>query len=148
MIYRFNLEAVLRYRENIEKRHIHEMSELKSDLMEKEKKLSEYTRMAKDVAIDLAEKEKSGIRSGEASIYRAFLRDAKRRIRKQKKKIDALEDRIEKKLVELIEASKNKKIVESLKERQREKFFSELRRKNQKEMDDCAAKGYARRKRN
>ena len=138
-MHKFRFESVLRHRENIERKHIHEMSGLQASQAEEERLLSLTVDQVRELLEHIAKEEKEGIRSNEVSMYRTFLEGARASIVEQEKKIINIQGLIEKKRPQLISASKEKKVLEKFKRKKRERFIRELNKKEQKIMDDIAA---------
>jgi len=139
-MHKFRFESLLRHRENIERNHIHEMSRLQASQAEEERVLSLTVDQVRELLEHIAKEEKEGIRSNEVSMYRTFLESARASILEQEKKIINIQGLIEKKRPQLISASKEKKVLEKFKRKKRERFIQELNKKEQKIMDDIAAK--------
>ena len=141
-MHKFRFESVLRHRENIERNHIHEMSRLQASQAEEERVLSLTVDQVTEIIEHIAKEETEGIRSNEVAMYRTFLESARAGILEQEKKIINIQRLIEKKRPQLINASKEKKVLEKFKRKKKEEFILEFNKKEQKIMDDIAAKRY------
>ncbi len=144
-MYRFRLQSVLKFRRNMERHHVQEISKLRMGLAEEERRLSRFMEEVKTAADHLVEEAGKGIDPREAALYRSYIISARTRIREQEGRILSLERNIEKKRSELISASREKKVMEKLKEKDHKRYLINQRRADQKEMDDYAVKGYVRR---
>ena len=141
-MHKFRFESLLRHRENIERNHIHEISRLQASQAEEERVLSLTVDQVTEIIEHIAKEETEGIRSNEVSMYRTFLDSARASILEQEKKIINIQGLIEKKRPQLISASKEKKVLEKFKRKKKEEFILEFNKKEQKIMDDIAAKRY------
>ena len=144
-MYKFSLEPVLKFRDNVKKKHAQEMANLKSDFFDAKKDLKSLVSYAKEISEKLGKEEKGGISPKEALLFRSFIKKREIDICQQKKMISALNGRIEKKREVLNNASIEKKVVEKLKEKDRKKFFKEMTVQHQKEMDEIAISRHTKR---
>ena len=141
-MYEFRLQSVLKYRENLEKKHIQEMSALQYSLAKEEAALRETVRQVREISEHFEQEGERGVASRNISVYNTLLKSANARIAEQEMRVNHALMLVERKRLELIKTSQGKKILEKLKIKEKKRFFYNLARKNQKETDDIAAKKY------
>jgi len=135
--YKFKMDKVLEYRENVEKVKVEDFAKITHKLRKEEEHL-------KDLQETLEEKKKVkqqdlyGMKMG--FLYREKL---KAEVDKQVSKVQEISVKAETAQNVLIEARKDRKIMEMLKEKDQEKYRLDLRNTEQKELDDLSVMRFA-----
>lgn len=130
--YKFKMDKVLEYRENVEKVKVEDFAKITHKLRREEEHL-------KDLQETLEEKKKVkqqdlyGMKMG--FLYREKL---KAEVDRQVSKVKEISVKAEAAQHVLIEARKDRKIMEMLKEKDREKYRLDLLNTEQKELDDLS----------
>lgn len=130
--YKFKMDKVLEYRENVEKVKVEDFAKITHKLRREEEHL-------KDLQETLEEKKKVkqqdlyGMKMG--FLYREKL---KAEVDRQVSKVQEISVKAEAAQHVLIEARKDRKIMEMLKEKDREKYRLDLLNTEQKELDDLS----------
>ena len=130
--YKFKMDKVLEYRENVEKVKVEDFAKITHKLRREEEHL-------KDLQETLEEKKKvkqqdlCGMKMG--FLYREKL---KAEVDRQVSKVQEISVKAEAAQHVLIEARKDRKIMEMLKEKDREKYRLDLLNTEQKELDDLS----------
>lgn len=135
--YKFKMDKVLEYRENVEKVKVEDFAKITHKLRKEEEHL-------KDLQETLKEKKKVkqqdlyGMKMG--FLYREKL---KAEVDRQVMKVQEISVKAEAAQSVLIEARKDRKIMEMLKEKDQEKYRLELLQSEQKELDDLSIMRFA-----
>lgn len=135
--YKFKMDKVLEYRENVEKVKVEDFAKITHKLRKEEEHL-------KDLQETLEEKKKVkqqdlyGMKMG--FLYREKL---KAEVDRQVSKVQEISVKAETAQNVLIEARKDRKIMEMLKEKDQEKYRLDLRNTEQKELDDLSVMRFA-----
>ena len=130
--YKFKMDKVLEYRENVEKVKVEDFAKITHKLRREEEHL-------KDLQETLEEKKKVkqedlyGMKMG--FLYREKL---KAEVDRQVSKVKEISVKAEAAQHVLLEARKDRKIMEMLKEKDREKYRLDLLNTEQKELDDLS----------
>lgn len=143
--FRFNLDAVLRYREILEDEAKREYLELRRMIEQERLRREEMEHQRSDMQDEIVRsfEERAPIQAVTTAYHMIGRIDtavAESRVRQQQ-----LEQRAEQKRLAMIEASKKKKVMETLKEHRREEYMQELDRVEQAFLDEMAIQASGRR---
>lgn len=138
-MYRFALEPVLTYRDNLAKALQKELSEQEKILAEEEGYLSTMVERKDAVAHGLEEAQKKGqFTVGEILLSTRYLESMENQIRFKKKRVKEVKALCLQKRLSLIEAMKRKKMVERLKVKGLHEYMQEQRSQEMKFLDEVS----------
>lgn len=144
--FRFRLQRLLDYRKLREEILKNDLASLDRAILAKEKDLASWHDLKNTYSQELNSKQASGVKGWEAHLYSLFLRRADGEISKRRAYIEKLRITRKERQKELHRASMDRKMMETLRSKAWEEFRHEAQRKEQKQMDEVAARGFLNRK--
>jgi len=141
--FRFNLEVVLKHREDIEQKERDELLRIKYayQVALHEQELLEQKR--RETMKELALKQTEAADSRDMNWFFLYLDRLHHEIEETKKLLIKLDSEIQSQKVIVIEASKKRKVLSSLKSKKKKEFILALDKKEQKEVEEWIAARYA-----
>lgn len=135
--YKFKMDKVLEYRENIEKAKVEDFAKITHKLRKEEAYLKDLQETLEEKT-KIKERDLYGMKMG--FLYREKL---KAEVDKQTSMVNEISAKAETAQKVLIEARKDRKIMEMLKEKDQEKYRLDLLNTEQKELDDLSIMRFA-----
>lgn len=138
MMYKFNLEPVLKYRKLLEEDLQKDFALLKRQLLVERERLSNFEQVRDRFSGELQKKQVKSIRVSDILLYSDYLQEVSKEIEKQSKKILEVEKSVDQKRAELVGAMKNRKTIDRLREKGLKAHVQELSKKEQDLMNEAA----------
>lgn len=136
--FKFNLEAVNKYREILEDKELKKYAGAVKELSEAK---DELTMLTDEIVHSYADRDE-GLKDGDIEFARActdYVKDTRNRIEDQNVLIKKRERIVSNQLELLVEAMKKRKIVEKLKEKRHDEYKQEIRKSEIKISDDITS---------
>jgi flagellar export protein FliJ len=140
----YNLETLLRYREEIEDRERDELRRLTYKFQVEGNVRSELAIKLHETMLDLVSMCADKSADQELNWFHRYLNRLTCEIRESDKRLAQLKSEIEAQKDAVIEASKNRKTLASMKAKKQKDFFVDLERQEQKEIDELVVTRYSR----
>jgi flagellar FliJ protein len=146
--FRFQLEQILNYRQQIEDARRKELSQAKSELLRVQDNRKEHQKETDDFLDRFRELEEAGGFTVEEVVsYSEYkdrmFREEKRLQTKEKK----AEEEVEKRRLEAVRASQERQLLKNLKEKQKQAHRAEVSKEEQNFLDDISSSAFIRRDR-
>ena len=139
--FRFRLERVLSYREQLEKERQIALTRVHQLVVDHERKLMEAYSVVERAREELRQREADGEIDVEAvRAQRRYIATLKRRVSDVLKRLRKLEIELAQRRDDAVQARKECKVLEMLKQRRRGEHLDEVKRAEQAELDDIATK--------
>jgi len=139
----YNLETLLRYREEIEDRERDELHRLNYRHQVEESIRGELAAKMQNTMNDLAAICADRSQDQELTWFHRYLNRLTCEIKECEKRLAQLKSEIEAQKEAVIEASKNRKTLSSMKAKKQKDFLLDLERREQKEIDDLVVTRYS-----
>ncbi len=142
--FRFSLQRVLdarRHKEDVRKRQLAAAKQAELEAQERLRQLQEHNH---EVQSALGCHVGRVVKASEMSLYYAYSRQLEERVAQQEKTVAQAAAAVAEKRAELMASTKEKKALEKLKERMKERHQLEAGREEQAQLDEAAARLYAR----
>ena len=135
---KFNLEQVLKYRQDIERMCKHEFASAKQNLEHAHDRLLEEEAHVRDLSQEFCHRQEELNNIEEMSHYINFFARKREDIKNQKERVDVLGTIMNQHRDILLDATKEKKVLESLKDRKAEEFKLAMKLKEQDFLDEIS----------
>ncbi|MCX5845037.1 MAG: flagellar export protein FliJ [Deltaproteobacteria bacterium] len=135
-MFRFDLEAVLNFRVQIEEQCQLEFSDALNRLQAARVVLEDLKKEKKDRIVQLTKIQENAVNSDVIQRHFAFIEYLKCKEEKQRAVICKMEEEAEAKRHALLEAVKKRKVMETLREKKKAEYLLEMATKARKELDD------------
>ncbi|MFO7569293.1 MAG: flagellar export protein FliJ [Smithellaceae bacterium] len=136
-MFKFKLQSVLEYRQNVEEKILNDYSELRRRLETEKELLKKLIAEREGLTNELRQMKNTLLRAQDIASMVAYVEAIRKKQHEQENLIHEVKGLVEDKRKELVEAVKNRKVMENLKERQAEEYrknTSDLEQKNSDEM--------------
>ena len=140
----YNLETLLRYREEIEDRERDALHRLTYKHQVEDNIRNGLAAKFQETMHDIAAKYADKFRDQELTWFHLYLNRLTCEISECEKRLVQLQSEIKAQKEAVIEASKNRKTLASMKAKKEKEFFAEQEKQEQKEIDDLVVARYAR----
>jgi len=140
----YNLETLLRYREEIEDRERDALNRLTYKYQLENSIRNELAVKFRETMHDMAAKYADKFRDEELSWFHLYLNRLTCEIGEREKRLVQLQSEIKAQKEAVIEASKNRKTLASMKAKKEKEYFMEQEKREQKEIDDLVVTRYTR----
>ena len=137
-VFKFRLEALLRYREHLAEQTQLKVAKIRSDILACEYRIARLEKVYTDTSDELEQKVASGIDVKQYKHFTNFIAGTESSIESENMQREELLKHLEEKQKELNQRSTDKKALESLKNRRREDYYKEIMKTEQKGSDDMA----------
>ena len=145
--FRFRLQKVMEYKEEIEKQRKLELSKSKQRVYDEEEKLKQLRRRDSACRKQIQEKGMAErIDPREMDLYYQYLKVLEAQMKHQNGCILGAKEVMEEKRQILLEATKERKILEKLKEKKHVEYSSDMARRERFVLDDLSSTAFARRR--
>jgi len=141
--FKFNLETLLRHREDTEQREREELFRIHYKHQVELNHRNSLTLKFQETMHDISRRCRENALDQELNWSYAYLNRLTQEIKESEKRLTQLKSEVQAQQAVVIEASKKRKALESLKSKQEKEFFTALEKQDQKEMDDLVATRYA-----
>jgi flagellar protein FliJ len=142
--FKYNLETLLRYKEEIEDRERDALHRLTYKYQLEDSLRTGLAAKYQETMRDMAAKYAAKFRDEELSWFHLYLNRLTSEIGACEKRLVQLQSEIKAQKEALIEASKNRKTLASMKAKKEKEFIAEQEKREQKEIDDLVVARYAR----
>ena len=145
--FRFRLQKVMEFKEDLEKQRMLVLGEAKKRVQIEEEKLRNLQHQDRECRNRVSKKGmENRISPVEMNLHYRYLKGLEDRMELQGDRIKKAEEEAEKKRQDLLVVTKERKILEKLKEKRLAIYTSELSKKEQFLLDDLASTNYIRRR--
>ena len=141
-MFKFDLQAVLDYRTNLEENCLVAYSEQQRHVEDERRLLQAMKDKRAELTEQFVQKQNDQATADEIGMYVSYIRRMIAKEQQQVRVIVREEDVLEKKRGELLEAMKNRKALENLKEKKLQQFKAEALEKERKELDEFGIKRF------
>jgi len=141
-MYRFNLEAVLNYRQRIEEGLQMELSGVQRELESAKQVFFAYQREKGFYEEELVKREAREVKIHESILYRDYLKGMNKKITAQKEIVAQAKIAVDKKQEELLIATKKRKVLEKVREKHMKEFMDGLEHKERLFTDEISVQRY------
>ena len=140
----FNLEALLRYRKNLEEKERNQLSRIHFELQTEINRRSDLCRRLREASEELFRLRTANADDVESSWFYPYLERMRHEIRLSDRRIVQLDQALQAQKLVVIEAIKKKKVLDSLKQKKRREFELAVERYEQKTVDELVVTRFAR----
>jgi flagellar protein FliJ len=132
----FNLETLLKYREDIEQRERDELFRLTYRFQTELRHRDDLVLKSRETMNELSRKRSENSDHGELNLFHLYLDRLSHEIEESEKRMVQLQAEVQAQKEVVIEASKQKKVLASLKSKREKEFAAAVEKQEQKEIDD------------
>lgn len=144
--FRFNLETLLRHREDIEQRERDELFRLNYKHQTELRHRDDLSLKFRETMNELAERRMQLTDHLELNWFYLYMNRLTHEIEESEKRLAQLNAEVQKQKEIVIEASKKKKVLSSLKDKKQREFVTEMEKQEQKDIDELVVTRFAVRK--
>jgi flagellar protein FliJ len=141
----FNLETLLRHRENQEEKERNEFSRINYELQSELRRGDDLRGRLKESLREIFRLRCDNTDSGELALYYRYTDRLRNEIRLSDRHVFQLEQALQAQRLVLIEATKKKKLLDSLKAKKHKQYDLIVQRQEQKTVDELVVTRFARR---
>lgn len=141
--FRFNLEVLLKHREDIEQKERDELLRITYAYQVALRKREQLEQKLRETMKELALKQTENIDSQDMRWFFLYLNRLNHEIYEAEKLLIKLDSEVQAQKAIAIEASKNRKVLSTLKSKKKKEFIIALNKKEQKEVEEWIAVRYA-----
>jgi len=140
----FNLETLLRHRENLEEKERNELSRITFLFQTEVNRRDELRNRLKETSVELGRLRRENADSGEVAWFYPYIDRLRHEITVTDKRIAQLQQDLQTQKLVVIEAIKKKRVLDSLKTRKQKEFNLAVDRQEQKTVDELVITRFAR----
>jgi flagellar FliJ protein len=141
----FELETLLRFRQNLEEKERNELSRLFYSLHREMQNLNSLQSRYHETMGDLAQKQNHSADPRELALFHLYLKRLEQEMEKSRNRIRQMEKDVEAQKQVVIEATKRTKILDTLKTRKRREYLAKADKEEQKTVDELVVTRFANR---
>ena len=134
--FKFSLETVLSYKDQILNSLKNEHGAILAAIREQEEVLDEIWRRYREYNEEFCERKRSGMTAMDAVMYQSALRAQELEIQRETEKLEKLQQEEEKKRNEVVEAKKETASLEKLREHKLESYNKELQKIEEQRIEE------------
>lgn len=134
--FKFSLETVLDYKDQVLNSLRNEHGILLAAIREQEEVLDEAWRRYREYNEEFCERKRSGMTAMDAVMYQGALRAQELEIQRETEKLEKLQQEEEKKRSEVVEAKKETASLEKLREHKLENYNKELQKSEEQRIEE------------
>jgi flagellar protein FliJ len=140
--FRFNLETLLKHREDIEQKERDELFRLTYRYQTELRHRDDLILKSQETMNELARKRSENADHHELDLFYLYINRLTYEIEESKKRLAKLETEVQAQKEVVIEATKKKKVLATLKSKKEKEFILETEKQEQKEIDDLVITRY------
>jgi flagellar FliJ protein len=140
----FNLETLLRHRNNLEEKERNELSRITFVYQTEVNRREEIRKRLKETSMELAQLRREKADSEEIAWFYPYIDRLRHEIGESDKRIAQLQQDLQAQKLVVIEAIKKKRVLDSLKTRKRREYNLAVERQEQKTVDELVITRFAR----
>jgi flagellar protein FliJ len=139
----FNLETLLKHRENVEQRERDELLRISYKYQIELRNRDDLMARRQEMMQELAQKQMENASDQELVWFHRYIERLGQEISECKKRLVQLESEVQAQKEVVIDASKKRKVLALLKAKKQKEYFMEMEKQEQKEIDDWIVTRFA-----